>query len=403
MAPPIVVNGDRIRVRLDVGHISPRGLLLSADLTTHGSDGPQLADLGAIHVRSGRETFSASVSDCPCRLTDLTLAAARINPAGVTPVTGELTLLGIDVHRSTGWVALPGIRSESQWRQAIGGTADPNAAPKPGADGLDWSFDVTDRTTADLVVNDHPAMLPAVVTGDLVGAKFAAGLDDNPIAIAPIAVTAALPGAPNGGTLVDRAFAERAAAGVFSGQATQQVWAAAGDGAASTAGLKRAGIAIITAGSATEQAARYERQGPGLASTTFLTDAAAAAILAAAAALAGLVTSGRRRRFEYAALQATGATRQSQFTGLLLEQLAVLIFGAVVGVASGLGAGLIAVRSVPQFVDQPVAIKLTYGLHVRDLLLAVGSGVLVLVITAIVSSYLLITGAGPEQLREAQQ
>ena len=71
-------------------------------------------------------------------------------------------------------------------------------------------------------------------------------------------------------------------------------------------------------------AAGFARQGPALASVLFLADAAAAALLAAGAAILGLYLSARRRRYEYAALTASGVHRGTLRRALLSEMALVL-------------------------------------------------------------------------------
>ena len=82
------------------------------------------------------------------------------------------------------------------------------------------------------------------------------------------------------------------------------------------------------------------RQGPGLASVLLIAEAGTAALLAAGGVILGIYMSSRRRRYELAALQATGLRRRTLLTALLLEQAIILGFGAIVGIAAGdSGAG----------------------------------------------------------------
>ena len=148
------------------------------------------------------------------------------------------------------------------------------------------------------------------------------------------------------------------------------------------------------------QARAFDRQAPGLASALYLADAAAAALLAAATAVAGLVLSARRRRYEYAALAATGERRFSLILGLFVEQLMVLVFSAVCGVAAGVVVARALASSIPQFVTAPVAIPLSYALKLRPATIALVATVIVLAIVAAVTSRQLVAGARADQLRE---
>jgi putative ABC transport system ATP-binding protein len=206
-------------------------------------------------------------------------------------------------------------------------------------------------------VADRPAVLPAIVSAVLTGGRrgtfTGVGLDGGPLPVRPVAAAAAVPAAPASGVIVDRRYAELAASGNLSG-VTQQVWVAAGARRLIEARLAAAHVRVLSVQEAGAVAARLGRQGPGLASVLFLADAAAAAVLAVAGAILGLYLSARRRRYEYAALVASGVARRTLRRALLAEQLAVLGFGAVVGTAAGLAAAAAVLPNVPEFIG-PVA------------------------------------------------
>ena len=67
----------------------------------------------------------------------------------------------------------------------------------------------------------------------------------------------------------------------------------------------------------------------------FLADAAAATLLAAGAAILDLYLSARRRRYEYAALSASGVSFRTLRRAVLAELALVLGFGSVIGVVIG--------------------------------------------------------------------
>ena len=140
---------------------------------------------------------------------------------------------------------------------------------------------------------------------------------------------------------------------------TEQVWVTAGARQLIEARLAAAHVRVLSVQEAGAVAARLGRQGPGLASVLFLADAAAAAVLAVAGAILGLYLSARRRRYEYAALVASGVARRTLRRALLAEQVAVLGFGAVVGIAAGLVAAAVVLPNVPEFIG-PVATPLSY-------------------------------------------
>ena len=133
----------------------------------------------------------------------------------------------------------------------------------------------------------------------------------------------------------------------------------------------------------------------------FLADAAAAAVLAALAAILSLSAAARRRRYEYAALAAAGASRRTLYSALAIEQVVVIGFGALAGIAAGLVASVLAGRSVPEFVHAPASTLLGYFPSPLVMGLVLGAGLVVLVAVAAVAAATLLRSVTPEQLREA--
>ena len=193
-----------------------------------------------------------------------------------------------------------------------------------------------------------------------------------------------VPGAPGYGVIIDRRYAELAA-GYNLTIANLQVWLAAGALPIIRPKLMAAHVQIVSSSSAASAAAVLERQGPALASVLFLADAAAAALLAAGAAILGLYTSARRRRYEYAALEASGVRRRTLRAAVLIELAVVLGFGTLVGAVTGLIAARFVLSSVPEFTSPPAAPTLNFVPAVGPVaaLLAVAAGVLVLAALAV--------------------
>ena len=156
---------------------------------------------------------------------------------------------------------------------------------------------------------------------------------------------------------------------------------------------------VLSARTAASVAAVFARQGPALASVLFLADAAAAALLAAGAAVLGLYLSARRRRYEYAALSASGVTTRTLRRAVLSEMAVVLGFGVIVGIGSGLLAAVLALRTVPEFLVTPEA-PLSYVPAAAPLAVLLGAAVALLAVAAVSASVLLIRGISLDQLRE---
>ena len=115
LAPPapaaVVLRGSAVRVTVNVHGLSPAGSLLSADVTTGASP----VSLGALPAH-GPVTLTGSLTGCPCVLQDLDLSPPP--QALQSPVTGSVTITGVQVHGNSGWVpASAGLLSAAgRWR-----------------------------------------------------------------------------------------------------------------------------------------------------------------------------------------------------------------------------------------------------------------------------------------------
>jgi ABC-type antimicrobial peptide transport system permease subunit len=227
---------------------------------------------------------------------------------------------------------------------------------------------------------------------------IANGLDGGSLQVAIAARVDEVPSAPSNGIVVDLDYATRAAYGSI-GPATPGVWVR-GPVEPIVQSLKRSGIPVLGRVSSSEVSEQLSRQGPALASVLFLADAAAAAILAGLAAILSLSGAARRRRYEYAALAATGADRRTLFSALAIEQVAVVGFGSLAGVVAGLVSLSLAGHNVPEFVVTPVA-TLDYAPNTLLMVVSIGLGFVVLLGAALAAAAALLRTVTPEQLREA--
>ena len=363
--PPIRLSGDGIRVTVRVASLSVPGEQVSANVTTGSSP----VSLGAL-PQHGTATLTGSLVGCPCVLQSLELALSgqelTRQPAPV--VAGNLTITGIAVHDHGRWQAVAGtaLGSAGDWREAAPAATRPTHPGRPrgsaasaGRAGLHWQFSgipPTEDPTLQSVNTPAvlPALIPATLTAGRQGSFSGVGLDGSALPVRPVAPVSATPGAPTDGIIVDRQYAELAA-GQNLNQVRQEVWMAAGASGPVEARLRAAGVHIVSQRSAAAAASALERQGPALASVLFLADGAAAAVLAAGAAILGVYLSARRRRYEYAALEASGLRRRTLGRALLAELTVVVGFGAVVGTITGIGAAAAVLRSVPEFTTSPSA------------------------------------------------
>ena len=393
---PAVLTGDAVRITVDVHALSPAGSVLSADVTTGASP----VSLGTLPGR-GTVTLTGQLTGCPCVLRDLDLSP----PTNFlqSPVTGSVTITRLQIHGRSGWTTVGSgvLAAATRWQPAHADSPPDQLTASPA--GLAWKFASRPHQDAVLLSVNRPYPLPAVVSAALLrpGQHFAAGvgLDGSTLDLNVVGAATVVPGTPQSGEIVDRRYAELAAGENFP-QASEQVWLAAGAQPRIEPRLKAAGLRVLTVRSAAAVAADYARQGPALASVLFLADAAAAALLAAGAAVLGLYLSARRRRYEYAALSASGVPRRTLRRAVLAEMGLVLGFGTVIGVATGLLAAVLALRTVPEFVVTPAVPPLSYVPPAIPLVVLLGSAVALLAVVAVTSSILLIRGVSLDQLRE---
>lgn len=395
--PPVVVTGDALRVTIDVGSLSPAGSTLAADVTTGAS--PVI--LGTLPAH-GTVTVTGQLVGCPCVLQDLDLSPP-IHFQRQSPVTGAVTITRIEMHERGGWVGAGGVLSDAaRWRP--GHSDVPPDRLHAVAAGLRWQFKARAQQDAILVSVNRPYPLPAVVSSAMLSAgqrlATGAGLDGSPLGLRVIAAATVVPGAAQSGVIVDRRYAELAAGENFP-QVTEEVWLAGGAQSVIEPRLRAAGVQVLSVRSAAAITAMFARQGPALASVLFLADAAAAALLAAGAAILGLYLSARRRRYEYAALSASGVPRATLRRAVLTELALVLGFGSIIGVATGLAAAVLVLRNVPEFISRPAVPPLSYVLPAGPLAVLLGAAAGLLIVAAVTASVLLIRGVSLDQLRES--
>jgi predicted nucleic acid-binding protein len=397
---PVVLSGSAMRVTVQVGSVSPAGSTLSADVTTGSSP----VSLGTLPAK-GTVTLTASLTGCPCVLQDLDLGAPPVGLGNAVPVVGSMTITALQEDQGGHWVAAGGsqaLTDASAWRP--GQNDAPPDQIRAVSGGLAWKFSTRPAQDALLTSVNRPYPLPAIVSSALLSGgqtqATGAGLDGKSLGLRVIAGAAAVPGAPANGEIVDRNYAELAAGMIFSPNVSEQVWLAGDAQHTIEARLQAAGVSIVSSATIDGQAATYARQGPALSSVLFLADAAAATLLAAGAAILDLYLSARRRRYEYAALSASGVPFRTLRRAVRTELALLLGFGIVVGVVIGGIAAVVTLRSVPEFLTAPPNGLLSYVPPVLPLVVMLVAAVAILTAAAAVASSTLIRGVSLDQLRE---
>jgi putative ABC transport system permease protein len=423
-AAPVTLPAGATAARLTVSGLRgvPPAVTLTLWLVELGSPsgGQTPASLGPL--RNG--TLSAAVSGCPCEVTMVSIDTRTALPRAYS---GGLALSGLSARMPTGhWQTVEGATTPaSGWSAGaeyasgcegtsgrLSASAGPGAAAagstaaRPAGGQLNWSFNWTSACSPALVHSDAPAPLPALVATGLTsrtgGSVATLGLDGQNLVIRPVALAAAVPGAPAAGIVVDRTYAQRAAFYTMSGLADEEVWTAPGALSSIKAKLAAAGVTIDSVTTTADTRTVLARQGPALASVLFLAAALAAALLAGGAAVLALYQAGRRRRLEYAALLAGRVPRGSLRSSVLIEQAVVLGFGVITGVAAGVASAALVLRNVPEFTIPPVSPPLVYRPPVLDVGAPLLACAVVLALAALLAALAVIRAARPDLLSQGQ-
>ncbi|HEY4458744.1 MAG TPA: FtsX-like permease family protein [Pseudonocardiaceae bacterium] len=418
---PVTLTGDQMIVtaQITINTGADGAELYAAVQGYQASGGFSPVDLGPVG-QSANGTFTGQLPNCApnaCTLRQLYLEPQLSSNSSAGTMdqafAGTLAISGISAHDDTGWHPVDaGLGTKGHWALASGVPHDPSKL-SAGSGRLVDNFSESSAYTGvqanpAIAPVDAPAVLPAIMTGTALGpgappTAQTFGVDDKiSLNVRPVTVATALPGAGTDGLIVDRDYAELASTGV-AGDINTQVWLAPTAPADFAAKLRAAGVTILTTSTATGAIDTFSRQGPALALDLFLADAAAAAILAAGGAVLGMHLAGRRRTHEMAALVATGARKRSLGNGLLIEQGMTLGFGALFGIGAGLLATVLAVPSIPEFVNLPPggAAPLIYHPSAGQLSTFLGIAVVLLAVAALASAATLIRAIRPDQLREA--
>lgn len=385
-APRVWARGDRFRAEITHDEV-PKGwrVKLSATFRVPGQLRPAQLPLGDLTGRSGVHEWNLPPS---CERTACELRAVRGDME--TPAAFEdspdvrVTVTGLAVREQGRWRSL----DLPPWRVDDG---------EEEREGTFWITMVENETLRPATYDPEPA---AVTVGP-VGRRAVPGLDNAFAGPVRTAVTsAAAPGLTDAGVLVDLEHADRHAYGVHE-KAEFQVWTNLTGTAALERALERQGLSVVSRRHVADLAASFAGQGPGLALLLLLVSALAAAALALGRTVLALYTAARRRAYELAALEASGAKVAALRAALLLEQVITVTAGTLAGLLAGLAAAGVALGRIPQFTEAPVTPPLPHEVAAAPVALVVGAALLVSLLAAVVVSELLLRGIRVERLRDA--
>jgi putative ABC transport system permease protein len=391
--PPLQVSAGNLRLDVDTEQLAPRGSFLVATIVCPGATGSTPVQLPTPPASGPAQL----VAGLPCDgVLDGITAEAPPTAFASNPLQGSITINGIDTGSPGAWQPLSGAAHVGAWYPGLSTTY-----ATASATGFTWLFK-TSAASATIEYRDRPFPLPAIAASALVndGGDFSAiGLNGESLPVKVVAEPESTPGAPGTGVIVDMDYAELAAQGGIS-SVQNQVWIA-GDPAPIENELRRQGVAITQVSNAAQVAAGLRRTGPGLADTLFLAEAGAAAVLAAGTSVAALYLLARRRRYELAALITAGLSRGRLTRSMLAEQLILVAYGALIGIAGGLVSAVVLLRDVPGFSTPPLGVRLASFPPAIPILPVLVAGFLLVLAAAAAAASRLVAGTELTQLREA--
>lgn len=256
----------------------------------------------------------------------------------------------------------------------------------------------------ELVPRSLPATIPAITT-TLPPAQATTqivGLDSSTVTATPIAEEHALPVLGSSGAIVDLRLAEQYLQGTDHAQSL--VFLGPHDPSRVLRALETEGVHVGAVRTVTQIVAAARTSPTALAQDLVLPAGVAAAVLVATGLLFETVTDGRARIAELAALRVLGMRRSQLVTALVVEGLAVVALGAVVGLAAGaVGARFLLPHVIPPPTSLAASFVIPYSLPTAPLARA---AVLVVIIgaAAVVASAVRVVGrASFEQLRASER
>jgi hypothetical protein len=195
---PILLAGDRVRLRLDVAALAPTRDEVVLDVVAPGASAPTPVSLGIIRGTGTRQL----TSELPCSL--CTVSDLEVSPPGGRPaqVHGQLMLSALEVHDSSGWHPVAGAFAPGRWSDA----QDQRVTLTSDGTHVQWTFDAVADSPARISVHDRPNLLPAVVSKTLAGSGTtlgATGLNGAGITVAVASRATNVPGAPANGVVVE--------------------------------------------------------------------------------------------------------------------------------------------------------------------------------------------------------
>jgi putative ABC transport system permease protein len=397
---PLIVTGTALRVRITRTSLTPGplphvGVLLQEQVRNQ-------VELDSSALEPGTRDYPVAVPcTAGCQLAGVVIDRA---PGDFADMNGAFVINRLQVLQDGRWVDVDAsLNRLTHWRNA-GAPGSTSATISTSPAGLAVAFTSNSGPSPTIGYVTVPQPLPVLATS--LGLLRAIPphppimqSENDQVEYTEAATVAALPNALNAGVLADLTSL-RQQLPAFDSEANWQVWIGPNAPPDAVQRLEHAGLLVQGTTTVSDRLAQLGREGPSLALDLLVGCAIAGALLAAGATALAVATSGRRRAFELAALQAVGIPRRSLRRSCVGEQLVLLGTGLVLGVPAGIVAAWLTLRSIPVYADTS-PIPMSYAPNVPIL---IGFAVLVtalVVLTAWLAGRALMHSAVPDRLREA--
>jgi hypothetical protein len=405
----MVSHTSEMRLGIDLTKVVSPAPDLQVLLFDEQTDTEVSIDLG--FLREGSHEYSAPVNgDClkACRLDGFTLYWTPASASSASAVVVPLRFTALEIEQATGsWEKVAaGFSAAGDWAGSSSAVVT-----RPTRAGLVTVFDVAASATApELVRNDTPAMLPAVVTAGVISLSGnssapdqypAFGIDGSSITVTSTIEANALPAIGNEGVLVDFSLVELLQTSTPL-ETTFEVWCHRPPPAAFLETLRGEGVRVVATHSSGTAEGLLNRSGPALAFELFVLAALGAALLSLGALVFAIASSSRKRAIEVAALAAVGVPREMLHRSLMAEYATIVTAGVALGLVAGLLTIRLALGSLPEFVPGRVGPVLSVWIPWPQVLVAAGLAFLLLLTGAAVATSLVMRRATPDCLRTSQ-
>ncbi len=407
---PILVQGTEMRMTIDLAQAVKPATDLQVSLFDNTYQVPVIVQLGP--MLKGTHTYTGSTSGSCSRSCRLVGIAPYWNPSfdpAYPSASISMVISSPQALSGSRWTPLPSqFMNQTYWTINSPGRMSVVATPNGGKALQYFVPEVNGNPEGSITADVTPQYLPALITpnpgpggvpGNNPDATPATNLDDSNLTVSAGITLPAIPGFGNHAVMVDLTLADRELT-TSTVNAVQQVWLSPTANAGQiTSRLAAEGVTVTSTATEAQTLQGINRSGVALSYALFLFAAVAAALLAAGTTVFTAFVSARRRSVEVAALEASGIARRTLFRAMLGEQAIVIAAGLVLGVVSGVAAGLLALPSVPEFSSVPPGPALSFALPVVILVLLTAAAGVLLTAAASLSAATVTLPATPALLR----